>query len=89
MRKTLLTLLILAVPRLALACPVCFGQNDSPLGIAMNNGILLMLGVVVAVLACFASFFVYLMRRAKLAEEISRSNEAGRYFEGQKGTAQC
>ncbi len=89
MRKTLMTLLMLAVPRLALACPVCFGQNDSPLGIAMYNGIMLMLGVVVGVLGCFASFFIYLMRRATLAEKISRSNEAGPYLEGQKGTAQC
>jgi uncharacterized protein (DUF58 family) len=89
MRQTVMTLLMLAVPRLALACPVCFGQNDSPLGIAMNNGIMLMLGVVVAVLACFASFFIYLMRRAKLAERISRTNEVGQYLEGQEGTAQC
>jgi hypothetical protein len=89
MRKILMTLLTLAVPRLALACPVCFGQNDSPLGIAMNNGIILMLGVVVAVLACFASFFIYLIRRARLAEQSSRTNEAGHYLEGQEGTAQC
>jgi hypothetical protein len=89
MKKMLFTVVMLAVPRLALACPVCFGQNDSPLGIAMNNGIALMLGVVIGVLACFASFFIYLMRRARLAEQISRSNEARRYLEGQEGTAQC
>ena len=89
MKKTLFTIVMLAVPRLALACPVCFGQNDSPLGVAMNNGIMLMLGVVVGVLACFATFFIYLMRRARLAEQISRPNEAGRYVEGQEGTAQC
>ena len=33
---------------------------------AMNMGIIAMLGVVVGVLAAFASFFIYLMRRAKL-----------------------
>ena len=89
MKRMLFTVVMLAVPRLALACPVCFGQNDSPLGIAMNNGIILMLGVVVGVLACFASFFIYLMRRARLAEQISRSNESRRYLDGQEGTAQC
>src|SRR4029077_16985846 len=35
--------LVLAAPRLALACPVCFGQNDSPMAIAMNMGIIAML----------------------------------------------
>ena len=46
------------IPRVALACPVCFGQNDSPLANAMNMGILAMLAVVVVVLACFATFFI-------------------------------
>lgn len=57
---------VLAAPRAALACPVCFGQNDSPMAIAMNMGIIAMLAVVVGVLVAFASFFIHLMRRAKL-----------------------
>src|SRR5207248_2311560 len=40
-RAALITALAVAVPRAALACPVCFGQNDSPLAAAMNQGILL------------------------------------------------
>ena len=68
-RKSLLTALLALAPRAALACPVCFGQNDSPLTSAMNLGILAMLGVVAAVLAAFATFFVHLMRRARLAAE--------------------
>jgi len=59
--------LMLAAPRSALACPVCFGQSDSPMAIATNMGIIVMLVVVAGVLSAFASFFVYLMRRAKLA----------------------
>jgi hypothetical protein len=58
--------LVFAAPRVALACPVCFGQNDSPMAIAMNMGIIAMLIVVAGVLGAFASFFIYLMRRAKL-----------------------
>ena len=58
--------LVFAAPRVALACPVCFGQNDSPMAVAMNLGIIAMLIVVVGVLGAFASFFIYLMRRAKL-----------------------
>jgi hypothetical protein len=51
----------------AVACPVCFGQNDSPLASGVNMGIFVMLGVTGVVLAGFASFFIYLMRRARLA----------------------
>src|SRR6476619_4612617 len=49
-------LLVLAAPRVALACPVCFGQNDSPLAAAINMGIVFMLVVVAGVLTAFASF---------------------------------
>jgi maltodextrin utilization protein YvdJ len=69
--------MLIAVARPALACPVCFGQNDSPLASAMNLGIFMMLLVVAGVLAAFASFFIYLMRRARL---VARQSE---------GTAQC
>jgi hypothetical protein len=68
MRKAIFTTLLLAAPRVALACPVCFGETDSPLALAMNRGIWMMLGVVACVLGAFAYFFIYLMRRAKLAE---------------------
>jgi len=65
-RAFVLSGLVLAAPRAALACPVCFGQSDSPMAIAMNMGIIAMLIVVAGVLGGFASFFIYLMRRAKL-----------------------
>jgi hypothetical protein len=78
MRKTfvILMLLLLAVPRVALACPVCFGDSNSPLAIATNMGIIAMLVVVAGVLGGFASFFIYLMRRAKRVA-------------AQEGIAQC
>jgi hypothetical protein len=52
-----------------LACPVCFGQSDSPMAWAMNTGILFMLVIVGGVLVGFASFFVHLVRRARVVEE--------------------
>jgi hypothetical protein len=72
MRKTLLillTLAMLAAPRAAFACPVCFGENDSPMALAMNMGILFMLIIVAGVLGAFASFFIYLIRRARRVEQ--------------------
>ena len=84
-RTTLVTLALLAAPRLALACPVCFGDNDSPMAVAMNNGILAMLIVVAGVLGGFASFFIYLIRRAS---QVERSAVAGAHdgVAEQKGT---
>ena len=66
MRNGLLTALMLSVPRVALACPVCFGQSDSPMAQGVNMGIFFLLGVVACVLAAFAVFFVYLARRSRM-----------------------
>ena len=69
MRRAWLTAALLAAPRVAWACPVCFGQSDSPLAKATNMGIIVMLGVVAAVLSGFAAFIVNLNRRARLVEK--------------------
>ena len=62
------------------ACSVCFGAGDAPMAVGTNMGIFLMLGVTGAVLAGFASFFIYLIRRARLIEvEQARA----------EGTAKC
>jgi len=68
MRSALLTTLLAVLPRAVLACPVCFGQNDSPLALGINYGILAMLGFIGSLLVAFATFFIYLMRRARLAD---------------------
>ncbi|OLB61698.1 MAG: hypothetical protein AUI11_08575 [Acidobacteria bacterium 13_2_20CM_2_66_4] len=83
-RRLFLTTFLVAAPKVALACPVCFGENDSPMAQAMNSGILLMLGVVAVMLTAFASFFIYLIRRAKQA---AAEEAAG--MQRQEGTAQC
>jgi hypothetical protein len=77
-----------AAPRAALACPVCFGNSDSPLAIATNTGVIFMLGVVAVMLAAFASFFIYLYRRTSRMVESTAPAEAGR-LEPSEGTAQC
>ena len=57
--------LFIAAPRSALACPVCFGDANSPLAIATNMGIIAMLVVVAGMIGAFATFFIYLNRRAR------------------------
>jgi hypothetical protein len=99
MKKALITVVTLAVPRAALACPVCFWQSDAPMAYATNMGILMMLGVVAAMLSGFAAFFVHLSRRARLVDDSTRpaaqqapaAGDATHYFgkDPQEGTAQC
>jgi len=88
MRKTLFTALLLAAPRVALACPVCFGQNDSPMATATNMGIIVMLVVIGLVLGGFALFIIYLNRRAKLTAAMSAPMQGGLYAPSE-GTGQC
>jgi hypothetical protein len=95
---TVFTAVTFAAPGAAVACPVCFGQNDSPLAWAVNVAVFVMLGFVAAVLGAFATFFVYLSRRARLVEDATAGAvapgeeraEAGRYRSApQEGNAQC
>jgi hypothetical protein len=65
---------------IVVACSVCFGASDAPMAVGTNMGIFLMLGVTGAVLAGFASFFIYLIRRARLVEAEQARAE---------GTAKC
>jgi hypothetical protein len=56
---------VLAIPGVAAACPVCFGEASGPMADAVNNGILFMLGVVGAVQFGFVALFVGMWRRHK------------------------
>jgi hypothetical protein len=48
----------------ARACAACYGKADGPLADGMNWGIMSLLVLIVLVLGGFASFFIYLARRA-------------------------
>ena len=66
----LATAALVAVPRLALACPVCFGNADSAQTKGVQAGIIALLAVTVAMLASIAGFFfIYLRRRIRMFEE--------------------
>jgi hypothetical protein len=52
-----------------LACPMCFGAEESGLIDGAKLGILALLGITLAVQGGFVSFFLYLRRRAKMAAE--------------------
>ena len=78
---TVLMAVILMTPRLTWACPLCFGDPNSPMAIGASWGILLLFGVTAGVLSAFAGFFLYLMKRSRLVlggerVELSRSPQA-------------
>ena len=82
-RRTVLTVLALtlAAPRVSWACPVCFGDPNSPMALGASWAILLLFGVTAGVLSAFAGFFLYLMKRSRMALggeriELSRSPQA-------------
>jgi hypothetical protein len=50
-----------------MACPVCFGGDDTLMRESLNAGIGVLVGVTAIVLACFARFVVKLARRSHLA----------------------
>jgi hypothetical protein len=56
-------------PESLLACPVCFGKLDGPLADGANKAVLALLGITISVLAAFATFFIYLVRRARMFEK--------------------
>jgi hypothetical protein len=72
--KMIFTLAALALfsPSPLFACAACYGRSNSPLAVGMNWGIFTLMGIIVSVLATFAGFFIYIVRRqnafAKAAE---------------------
>ena len=57
------------------ACPVCFGAEETSMIDGARLGVLVMLGVLFAVQAAFAGFFLYLRNRAKRIAEIDLDTE--------------
>lgn len=65
----------LLTPESAWACPVCFGATDAPMAAGVNNGILVLLGIVVAVQCGLVALFVSIRRRADDVRERKDSLE--------------
>lgn len=57
----------------AYGCAACFGKSDSQMAYGMNAGILTLLAVILPVLALIATFFAYIVLRAR---RINQSNES-------------
>ena len=58
-----------------LACPVCFGADETSMVDATKLGVLALLIITLAVQGGFVGFFLYLRRRAKLIADIELDTE--------------
>jgi hypothetical protein len=58
-----------------LACPVCFGAEETSMVAGTKFGILLMLGITFAVQGGFVAFFLYLRKRAKRIADVELDDE--------------
>ena len=57
------------------ACPVCFGAEETSMIDGAKLGVVVMLGITLAVQGAFVGFFLYLRRRAKRIAELDLDTE--------------
>jgi len=58
-----------------LACPLCFGAQETSLVDATKLGVLVMVGITLVVQGAFVAFFLYLRRRARRMAELELETE--------------
>ena len=58
-----------------LACPVCFGAEETSMIDGTKLGVLVMLAITLAVQGGFVGFFLYLRKRAKRIADIELDTE--------------
>lgn len=67
--------MLIATSSNAFACPVCFGAEETGMINGTRLGILVLLGVTLAVQGGFLAFFLYLRKRARQIADIDLENE--------------
>ena len=58
-----------------LACPVCFGAEETSMIDGAKLGVLVLLGITLVVQGGFVGFFLYLRKRAKRIADIELDTE--------------
>lgn len=70
MRKAaLIAVVLFACATLASACPVCYGNQQTPLTKSASNGVLFLLGIVGSVQVGFVALFVSFWKRTKALQQ--------------------
>jgi hypothetical protein len=78
-RFVVITIVIMSIPAILSACPVCYGAPNSPMTKSSNNAIIFLLGVIGFVQVGFIAMFWSFWRRAK---ELRRRRESFRLLDG-------
>ena len=68
-------LVVLCGGSTSLACPVCFGADETSMIDGAKLGVLVMLAILFAVQGGFVAFFLYLRKRAKRIADIELETE--------------
>ena len=58
-----------------LACPMCFGAEETSMIEGTKLGVLVMLAITLAVQGAFVAFFLYLRKRAKRVADVELDTE--------------
>jgi hypothetical protein len=58
-----------------LACPVCFGAEETSMIDGTKIGVLVLLAILLAVQGGFVAFFLYLRKRGKLNADVELDTE--------------
>jgi hypothetical protein len=69
------TLVVIFGGSSVLACPVCFGAEETSMIDGAKLGVLVMLGILFAVQGGFVGFFFYLRKRAKRIADVELDAE--------------
>jgi hypothetical protein len=69
-----------------LACPVCFGAEETSMIAGTKIGVLAMLAVLFAVQGGFVGFFLYLRKRAKRIADVELDTEWSELQRGSRTT---
>ena len=76
-RRTVMTAIALAIGGSAsvLACPLCFGAEETSMVDGTKLGVLVMVGITLVVQGGFVGFFLYLRKRAKRIADLELESE--------------
>ena len=69
------TVMVIGGSSTVLACPVCFGAEETAMIDGAKLGVLVMLAITLAVQGGFVGFFLYLRNRAKRIADVELDDE--------------
>ena len=71
----MIALCLIAAATAASACPVCYGNAQTPLNKSASNGILFLLGIVGSVQVGFVALFINFWKRTKALQRAAAGSQ--------------